>query len=220
MTLGTLLRGGVLALAGLGAAFAARAAEPVAIVEAVEGVPGLEPMTMLPAGRVIALGAGGHVEIGYLRSCWRETIDGGKISIGEERSEVEGGRVMRELVECDATPLALSAEQAAESGVTVFRRVEPEGAAAPAMTIFGLAPAVLMPEGAAALTIERLDAGEPVRHFDASARLLDLAAHGAALSPGGRYRFSAEGASVEVIIDPLAAPGAAPLIGRLVRFER
>jgi hypothetical protein len=178
-------------------------------------------MTMLSEGRVIELGADGHVEIGYFRSCWRETIDGGKVTIGVERSEVDGGRAIRELVECDGGQLALSDTQAAESGVTVFRRVEPTATAATAAaTIFGLAPVVRLPDGAANLTIERLDAAEPVQRIDAPARVVDLAALGLSLSPGGRYRFTSGRAAAEIVVDPLAQPGATPLVGRLVRLDR
>lgn len=220
MMVRAVLRSGVLAVVAFGAAAMVRAAEPVAIVEAAGGVSGLDAMMMLSQGRVIELGVGGHVEIGYLRSCWRETIDGGKVTIGAERSEVEGGRVMRELIECDGGQLALSDTQAAESGVTVFRRVEPNGTAAAAATIFGRSPVVRLPEGASSLTIERLDAAEPVQRIEAAARMVDLAALGLALSPGGRYRISSGTAAAEIVVDPLAESGAGPLVGRLVRLDR
>jgi hypothetical protein len=48
----------------------------------------------------------------------------------------------------------------------------------------------------------------------------DFAAAGTALSPGGIYRATVGGQSVTFKIDPSAEPGKAPIVGRLLRFDR
>jgi hypothetical protein len=110
-----------LALAGLGVGRAA-AAEPVALVEDVSGTAGgVEFMDYLAAGREIQLHAQDRLVLDYLRSCWRETITGGTVTVGAEQSVVKGGTVSRDKVECDGGKMRLSADQAAKSGVVVFR---------------------------------------------------------------------------------------------------
>ena len=57
--------------------------------------------------------------LGYLRSCWRETITGGVVTVGAEHGTVEHGRVFRELVECDGGSLILTDSQSEKNGVMV-----------------------------------------------------------------------------------------------------
>jgi hypothetical protein len=102
---------------------AAAAGEPVAIVEAVTPPhPAVAAMDLVEPGRTIDMGAGGELVLGYLRSCQRERIRGGAVTVGAERSTVTGGRIVRERVECDGGKLVLTPEQAARSGALVFRR--------------------------------------------------------------------------------------------------
>src|SRR5262249_19207601 len=85
------------ALAAVGSlAFAALAwaQAPVAVVEDVSGkTAGVEFMDYVAAGKVIKLGAHDTIVLGYLKSCWRETITAGTVTIGTEQSEVQNGRV-------------------------------------------------------------------------------------------------------------------------------
>ncbi len=53
--------------------------------------------------------------LGYLRSCLRETITGGKVTVGLEQSKVAGAKLVRERIECDGTKLLLTPEQASAS---------------------------------------------------------------------------------------------------------
>ena len=68
----------------------ARAEPPVAVVEDVQGkVTGAEFMDYVVPGQVIKLGPGGKIVIGYMKSCWRETISGiGTVIVGSEQSAV------------------------------------------------------------------------------------------------------------------------------------
>ena len=101
----------------------ARAQSPVAIVEDISvTVSGVELLEYVNRGRAIELGATGTLVLGYLNSCVRETINGGSVTVGEDRSIVEGGKVSRERVECGGGKMQLTLDQARKSSVVVFRR--------------------------------------------------------------------------------------------------
>ena len=51
-------------------------------------VTGAELMDYVVPGQVIKLGAGAKVIIGYMKSCWRETISGMTAIVGAEESSV------------------------------------------------------------------------------------------------------------------------------------
>src|SRR5580692_4829199 len=87
-TLGTI--GGLVCMA------AALAGEPVAIVEDVSGkMSGVEFMEYVESGKVIKLGPHDQMVLDYLKSCWRETITGGTVTVGNEQSQVQLGSVKR-----------------------------------------------------------------------------------------------------------------------------
>ncbi|MDA1324097.1 MAG: hypothetical protein O3C34_05085 [Proteobacteria bacterium] len=114
----------VSALAGLMmVATAAIAGGPAAIVEEIEPARAdIAAMQYVERGRIIDLGKTGSLVLGYLNSCLREHITGGIVTVGSSRSNVTGGRATTERVECDGGALILTAEQAAKSGVLVFRK--------------------------------------------------------------------------------------------------
>src|SRR6185437_15180942 len=91
---------GVVALTGV--AHAAGQA-PVAVVEDVQGkVTGAELMDYVVPGPVIKLGAGAKIIIGYMKSCWRETISGiGTVIVGTEESSVHLAGFKAGKVPCD-----------------------------------------------------------------------------------------------------------------------
>src|ERR1700675_1787990 len=83
----------------------AAAQTPVAVVEDVQGkVTGVEFMDYVAPGKVIKLGPGGTVVLGYMKSCWRETITGiGTVIVGAEESMVHLGDVKAGKVRCDSS---------------------------------------------------------------------------------------------------------------------
>ena len=211
----------VLAATLLGAA-PGRAGDPVALVEDVSGSPaGIQPMDYLAVAKVIHLEATDGVIIDYLHSCVRETIQGGQVTIGTDQSVVAGGTLKRETVECDGGTLRLTADQAAKSGVVVFRKPPKPGQTPVDRTLYGTSPVIQL-SGGGRLMVERLDKpGERVDIRIAKADLVrgsfyDFAKAGQALHAGGVYRASANGRAVVFKIDPAAKPGAAPLAGRLL----
>ena len=144
------------------ASVGALAGEPVAIVEDIEAAGAkIQFMDYLGVGRVVELGASGRLEQGYLLSCQHETISGGRVTVGRQRSQVEGGRVERELVECDGGKLRLGSDTKGKSGVMVFRAPPKKSAAArnePELTIYGASPMMVIGSGAASVSVERLEA--------------------------------------------------------------
>ncbi len=204
------------------AALAQGAKQPAAIVEDASDGIGVEMMDYLVPGKVVQLGPSGKLVLGYLQSCTRETIAGGRIAIGAEKSESTDAQIKREKGECDGGRMRLTADQSAKSGVMVFRG-KPNQLPEPQLTIYGFGPAVTL-AGGGKVVIERLDQpGERIvlavpEKALTRAPYVDLAKDDRALAPGGLYRASAGSASVVFKVDPLAKPGQGPLVGRLVRL--
>ena len=201
-----------------------RAEAPVALVEDVTGKPpGIEFMDYVEPGRIIALGPQDTMVLGYIKSCWRETIKGGTVTVGAEQSDVKGGAVERAKVACDGGKMELAAEQSKQSASMVFRdagkaRTLPK----PQFVLHGRSPVVEL-KGGGKVTIERLDTpGDKVEIVIAPADLVhgaffDLAGR-SALAAGGLYRAKVGNQQIIFQVDPAAAEGKAPLAGRLLRF--
>ena len=191
---------------------------PFALVEAVHGSPGVEFMDYVVPGKVIKLKPRDTLVLGYLSSCWSETISGGTVMIGREQSEVQGGTVKREKVMCDGGRMELTAKQANQSAGTSLRAPDED-----MQTIYGLSPFVEA-RGRAALLVVRLD--KPTEYFTAvltekrgaQRSYHDFADVNVVLTPGKTYRASIGSRQIVFKIDPNAKPGRVPLISRLLRF--
>jgi hypothetical protein len=215
-------------LQGAGALILSAAAQsPAAVIEDLVGsVPGVQFMDYVEPGQVIRLGARDRIVLGYLKSCWRETITGGTVTVGPEQSEIAGGEVARTKVACDGGKMMLSAELAGKSGAMVFRQAPKPHAVAlahPEFTLYGLSPVFeLRPPGK--LVIERLDQpGERQELAVTDKELMrgaffDCAKAGVALAPGGIYRAKFADQTVVFKIAP-DAKADAPLVGRLARLQ-
>ena len=200
------------------------AAGPVAVVEDVSA-PGvaLQLLDFLDEGQTIDLGAAGVLVVGYLASCVHEVITGGRVTIGSEQSNVAGGSIERELVECDGGNIRLTQKQAGKSGAQVFRnKGASENMPVPELRVFSLSPllnvARLGSRAGDELIIERLDrSDDPVSvRFDAPQ--IDLAKAGIGLKRGGLYRASAGAESIVFRIDRFAVDEPTPLLSRLIQF--
>jgi hypothetical protein len=195
---------------------------PVAMVEDIRGTGlAVEELDYLSEGQTIAVPANASITIGYFRSCQRETIAGGTVTIGAELSQVAGGVVKRERVECDGGRMLLSAEQASKSGVIAMR-----GAGArrdPQFVLFSTSPVIEMPRPGG-LFIRRLDENEPdielnvVEKQLVRGRFFDLATVKARLQPGGIYRIMTDDGAVTVKVDPESKSDKTSLIARLVKL--
>lgn len=208
-------------LAGTCAAGSAFAQAPVAVVEDVQGkLPGVELMDYVSAGQKIALGPGDTVVLGYVKSCWRETITGGAVTVGDEQSTVDGGKVERAKVGCDGGKISLAPPQAKKAGGMVFRDLP---GTKPQFILYGSSPLIEAKDGGT-LVIERTDQrGERHEVTIASGALLrgsfyDFAKDDKQLTPGATYRARLGSQQIVFKVDPLAKPGRTAVIGRLIRF--
>jgi hypothetical protein len=158
-------------------------------------VPGAQEMAYLSAGQTIDVPPAATMVLDYLDSCVRETITGGRVTVGSAQSQVAGGRVSRERPGCDGDALLqLTAAESDRGGAAVWRAVPGKGAALPppAVTLQGVFPFVVADQPAH-LVIRRLDREAPpielvLRRRAGAARASgDLAPPGTALAPGGLY---------------------------------
>jgi hypothetical protein len=197
------------------------AQQPTAIVEDIQ-VSGatLSQFDYVAPGRVIDLGTGGTLTLGYLSSCERERIEGGKVTVGKDQSTVVGGSVKRLKIVCDGGSLQLTSEQSQQSLTVVFRDFDPtknKNLPKPQKILYGTSPVVSIGAAGAALTIKRLDRSEDPVVLVLDKPTVDLSTQGVALSPGGLYQAKALGRGVFFKIDPSASSGG-PVVGRLLRF--
>jgi hypothetical protein len=209
---------------------AARAPEPIlptALVEDVKSAgAGVEFMDYVGRGQVIKLAPGDTLVLSYLRSCEHETIPGGTVTVGMERSEVSDGKVVRAKVPCDVGTMQMSPQVASQSAASAFRVQSAEVEVQP--KLYARAPVIQLPKELAGqdrtLLIVRTDRkGE--RHAlkidDATAAVgfYDLAKSKVSLTRGAIYNVSVGGHTMQFKIAANAKSGAAPVVSRLVRFQ-
>ena len=154
------------------------------------------------------------IVLGYLTSCRREVITGGRVTIGTEKSIVDGGQVTHEQVPCDGGQIDLTQEAVAASGVIVFRSPnDPDVTLYSATPIFTFAPGLKT----SSVEIERLDRTEEVRRYPITKARVDLLELDSPLNSGGLYevRYGEEARSFRIVV--YARPGG-PLVGRLIRL--
>jgi hypothetical protein len=209
---------------------AASAAGLSAIVEAVGGdVNGVEFMDYLVKGQKISVPAGSTLVISYLWSCIREKIQGGEIVVGEQQSEVIGGRVERNKVNCDPGKLVVPPDQNQQPAGYLARPVRFASAATGIrpvpkiqLTLHGSSPLIAI-EGGGAASIERWGSSRPPESLalQTSGRLsiYDYASDGRSLDAGAVYIVAVNGRFLVFRIGFDAQPGATPIIGRAILFE-
>jgi hypothetical protein len=194
----------------------------VALVEDLSGHPaGVQLMDYLEAGQVIRLGAKDKIVLTYLRSCVRETITGGVVTVGVDQSDIQAGTLERAKMRCDGARMLRAAEAGPAAG-TVFRGAPPH-ALKPQFTLFGASP-VLEVHSPGTLVIERLDQRGERHVIDIGKEQLahgpfyDLADAGKALPAGGTYRADFAGQEFVFKVDGDASPGKTAIVSRLLRF--
>jgi hypothetical protein len=198
---------------------------PTALVEDVKSTTtDVEFMDYVGNRQVIKLAPSDVLVLSYLKSCEHETITGGTVVVGSERSEVQGGQVVRTKVPCDGGNIQLSAQQANQSAASSFRLQSADTV----KTLYALAPVVQLPRPLAnddrVLVIGRTDVpGETHRYNidDAiiGARFFDLATTNLSLAPGATYDATIGSHKVSFRIDPNVASASTPIVSRLLRFQ-
>jgi hypothetical protein len=201
---------------------------PSALVEDIKGAStDVEFMDYVGAGQVIKLQPRDVLVLSYLKSCEHETITGGTVRIGADKSEVEGGKVARTKLRCNGN-MQLSSAETNASAASAFRLQS----AAIQPVVYGVSPVIqlpkVLPEGSRALVVERTDRkGERV-----TITLADNFAGGSfvdleklqvtPLARGGVYSASVGNRKMLFKIDAKAntgkKSGKTPVVGRLVRF--
>ncbi len=216
---------GVLAIATHASARPPAPSVPTAVVEDVKSATAdIEFMDYVGKSQVIKLEPHDVLVLSYLKSCEHETITGGTVTVGSERSEVQDGQVVRAKVACDGGKIRLSKEQASKSAASAFRLqssdIEP--------TLFARAPLVQLPKVLASndrtLLIERTDRrGErheiKIDDTVAATGFYDLAKINVSLTRGAIYDASIGSHKMTFQIDAKAKSGPAPVVSRLLRFQ-
>ena len=213
---------GVMAFAG-----SAAAQSPVAVVEEVQGnVTGAEFMDYVVPGKVIKLGPGASVVLGYMKSCRRETISGtGTVIVGEDESKVHLAEVDAGKTECDPAQAHATTRATSDVAASVVRSLEKKGAspAGPQLTLYGTSPLVEA-KGRGTLVFERLDQKGERQQFDLTGnqlkgRFYDLAGTSKSLTPGATYAATFASRRIVFRVDPQAKAGPTAIVGRLLRME-
>jgi hypothetical protein len=198
---------------------------PTALVEDVKSATAdVEFMDYVGDRQVIRLAAGDVIVLSYLKSCEHETITGGTVTVGKERSNVQDGQIVRTKVPCDGGNIQLSAQQASQSAASSFRLQNADTL----RTLYALAPVIQLPRTLAStdrmLQVDRTD--QPGEHYRfeiddtiMAARFYDLAKTNLTLARGATYDVSIGGHKLTVRIDPRAASGPTPVVSRLLRFQ-
>jgi hypothetical protein len=204
----------------------AHAQTPVAVVEDVQGkVTGAELMDYVVPGQVIKLGAGGMVVLGYMKSCWHETISGiGTVIVGTEQSAVHLAEFKADKVACDPSQSQRIGREVGESAAAVVRSLNAVSSTSPPLVLHGLSP-IIATSDRGRLVVERLDVKGERYDVDLTpasmtrGKFYDFARTKIALKPGGRYSATLKSKQVVFLIDADAEPGAGPIIGRLVSLQ-
>jgi hypothetical protein len=228
MALRTLVAATVAALPAVATPVSAHAPAPLlptALVEDVKSATAdIEFMDYVGNGQVIKLAPRDVLVLSYLKSCEHETITGGTVTVGMERSDVRDGRMVRSKVPCDGGQIRLSAQQASQSAATAFRlqsaKIQP--------TLYARTPVVQLPKDLAredrTLRIERTDRpGErhelKIDDTVVAAGFYDLVKSNVSLTRGATYDASIGGQKITFQIDTKAKSGSAPIVSRLLRFQ-
>ena len=214
----------------MGFAGSAAAQAPVAVVEEVQGtVTGAEFMDYVVPGKVIKLGPGASVVLGYMKSCRRETINGtGTVIVGEDESKVHLAEVEGTKTNCDPAQVHATTRATSDVAASVVRSLgnslgKGASPAGPQLTLYGTSPLVEA-KGRGALVFERLDQKGERQQFDLTGnqlkgRFYDLAGTSKSLTPGATYAATFASRRVVFRVDPEAKAGPTPIVGRLLRLE-
>ncbi len=209
----------------MGFAGSAIAQSPVAVVEEVQGnVTGAEFMDYVVPGKVIKLGPGASVVLGYMKSCRRETISGtGMIIVGQDESKVHLAEVDGTKTECDPAQAHATTRATSDIAATVVRSVAKDASPSPQLTLYGASPLVEA-RGRGTLVFDRLDQKGERQQFELTGnqlkgRFYDLAGTSKSLTPGATYAATFASRRIVFRVDPQAKAGPTPIVGRLLRME-
>jgi hypothetical protein len=225
MVLRTLVVAAVLAVATQVSAQVPAPLVPTALVEDVKSATaGIEFMDYVRGGQMIRLEPRDVLVLSYLKSCEHETITGGTVIVGVERSDVRDGQIVRAKVLCDGGKMQLNSQQASASAASAFRLQNADIQ----LALYARAPVVQFPKVMASedrtLRIERTDRRGERHEFKiddtiAAVGFYDLAKINVSLTPGAIYNATIGVHKTTFQIDANAESGPAPIVSRLLRFQ-
>jgi hypothetical protein len=209
----------------------ARAPEPLVVAALVEDVKSatanIEFMDYVGNGQVIKLEPNDVLVLSYLKSCQHESITGGTVRIGSEKSEVEGGKIVRSKVPCNGGNMKLSTREANASGASSFRLQN----ASFETTVHALPPIIEIPKLRAGdsrtLVIERANRSSEriaveIDESLADGGFYDLAKIDTHLRRGMLYTVTLGSRTFNFRVDAKAKlaskTGKTPVVSRLLRF--
>lgn len=213
-----------LAISGQALARAPAPLVPTALVEDVKSASAdVEFMDYVGTGQVIKLEPSDVLVLSYLKSCEHETITGGTVRVGRDKSEVDGGKIARAKVPCNGGNMKLTSQQANASAASSFRLQN----AAFEPTVYALPPVIELPKmrdgDGRTLVLQRTD--RPTERFAveldeslANGGFYDLAKTDMRLQLGKLYSVTLGDRKFTFKVDAKAKTGNTPLISRLLRF--
>nr|WP_298687872.1 hypothetical protein [uncultured Dongia sp.] len=182
----------------------------VAIVEDSAKTEGLgQAFDLLAEHDTVTLAVGETLVLGYLKSCIRETITGGTVTVGTKESVVEGGKVSREKTECAVNKLALTADESQQSATIAFRGTIKH--------IFTRQP-LIMAGKSEGVTIEPFEGGESWKLVPENDRI-DFQAAKLEMQPGKSYRVKGASSVVVVEVDDKATTAKTGPLERVVVLD-
>ena len=166
------------------------------------------------------------ITLSYLKSCVREEITGGIVTVGSEQSDVQSSLVKRGKVDCDATKMLTAPRQGNDAAGVVFKEFVQAAPKMPApeFKLYGLCPLFEL-RGAGKLVVQRLDTpGERLEFTIGSHKLVrdaffDFADEKISLSPGGIYIAAWLAHQAIFEIDASAGTCRTPIIGRWLTID-
>ena len=192
-----------------------RADQLVAIVEDLStDLSDIEIFEYLTPGTTLILAENQWISLGYLYSCNQEKIVGGKIIIGARQSEVSGGLVVREKVQCDGQNLQLMTDQSDRAGVAVMRKSE--GQMEVNVVIYSVYPLLHVTTNDRRVELYSVDRPGKSKVFDVKQSAVDFLAYDHALKRGGIYRIKGKDKNIVFRIDKFSAMGSGTFLNRLI----
>ena len=182
-------------------------------------------MDYVANGQLIELQPQDTLVLSYLRSCEHETITGGTVKVGADRSDVKGGTIVRGKVPCAGGRMQLSSQQANASGASGFRLQWTDirltlNAQTPVIEL----PRIMPPDRT--LVIERIDRKGKGQHQQVvigpqvvGGTLFDLGKTSVGpLVPGAIYSAGIGDHKLAFRVTKKAKAGGTPVVSRLLRF--
>jgi len=194
-------------------------AEPVALIENINVQSSdFQIMDFLNSGAKIKLNANESLVLGYLNSCIQESIDGGSVTVGAEKSVVVGGQVRRKQLNCGGNAkISATRKKKGDAGAVVFRTKNNAKKVKAEHEVYGVSPIIFLTASSDEIFITSLDGKGKRYRIIVENSFVDLAKSGLKLRRNFIYRLES-GKRTTTFKVSAKARRKVPLLGRLLRF--